>query len=295
MEFKYRKTADIAGGQDGAIYNGLLFRFNGKGECHVHDMNDLEPCPNGRAKVYASFTLDRTDEIAPHSNSVCFGKEKFEEEDEFPLLYTNIYNNYDGKGGDELWGVCAVYRLQRIGVGFTTTLVQLIEVGFAHDSELWTSHTNGRDKRPFGNFLVDVETNSYYGFVMRDVPHTTRFFRFELPESLDGECDARYNVKRVVLNREHIKEYFDVDYSNFLQGACLHDGKIYSVEGGTRSINNPAALKVIDLNSKRLIASVKLGDHGMDLEPEFIDFYRGECYYSDCEGNLFVLEINPDQ
>ena len=289
--FESSKIANISCGQDGAIYNGLLFRFDGKGNCNVHDLDNLKSAAGESAQVYASFTLDRADEITPHSNSVCFGRERFDESDEFPLLYTNIYNNYDGKGGDELWGVCAVYRLMRKGNNFNSTLVQLIEIGFSHDSELWTSHTTGRDKRPFGNFLVDSASDSYYAFVMRDVPHKTRFFRFDLPSLKDGKYDYTYNVKKVRLKSSDIIELFDVDYSNFLQGACVYDGCIYSVEGGTRNENNPAALKVIDLYSKEIVASVKLGDYGMDLEPEFIDYYRGECYYSDCEGNLFTLKI----
>ena len=88
--FESSKIADISRGQDGAIYNGLLFRFDGKGNCRVHNLDDLRSKENGSAMVYASFTLDRADEITPHSNAVCFGKERFDENDEFPLLYTNI-------------------------------------------------------------------------------------------------------------------------------------------------------------------------------------------------------------
>ena len=34
----------------------------------------------------ATLTLDRAEEIAPHSNAVCFGTEFAEEGDEFPLM-----------------------------------------------------------------------------------------------------------------------------------------------------------------------------------------------------------------
>ena len=97
MKFDFKKIGNICHGQDGAIYNNNLFRFSGDGSCRVYDLNRLEPVADGEAECIASFKLDRSDEICPHSNAVCFGAEKYDESDEFPLLYTNIYNAYDRK------------------------------------------------------------------------------------------------------------------------------------------------------------------------------------------------------
>ena len=110
---KITRLAKIHWGQDGAIWGDELFRFDHKGECHVFKLSELgdgedEPSPS------AVFVLDRADELAPHSNAVFFGTEYYEEGDEFPLLYSNIYNNY-ADAEDKLIGVCCVYRLLRDG------------------------------------------------------------------------------------------------------------------------------------------------------------------------------------
>ena len=90
--------------------------------------------------------------LVPHSNSVVFGNEYYDEQDEFPLLYTNIYNNY-AKNDDKLEGVCLVYRIERNEREFTSTLVQIIQIGFVDDENLWTSAGEKEDVRPYGNFV----------------------------------------------------------------------------------------------------------------------------------------------
>ena len=290
MKFDFKKIGNICQGQDGAIYGNNVFRFGGDGNCYVYDLNRLEPLADGEAECIATFRLDRADEICPHSNSVCFGSEKYDEGDEFPLLYTNIYNAYD-RQEDEMWGVCCVYRLEREGAGFKTTLVQLIEVGFAHDSELWCSRKpgQGRDTRPFGNFTIDASTGKYYGIVTRDATHRTRFFEFVLPSLKDGVTDEKYGVRRVILTQDDILAKFDCDYSNYLQGACAHNGLIYSTEGGSRSVYNPATLTVVDPARQRQVTRISLIYYGMEFEPEFIDFAGERCIYIDNMGNVFEL------
>jgi len=87
MELVFRGT--VAPGQDGAVWGDFLFRFDHKGHCHVYDLTG-EDIP----KV-GSFRLDRWETLCPHSNSVSFGADYWTEGDEFPLLYSNIYNNQD--------------------------------------------------------------------------------------------------------------------------------------------------------------------------------------------------------
>ena len=292
MNFSFKQIGKICQGQDGCIWGNTLFRFDGDGNCWVYDLNDLAPMEDGEAKCVAKFRLDRADEICPHSNSVCFGAERFADDDQFPLLYTNIYNAYNHQE-DEMWGVCCVYRLQRDGDSFKTTLAQIIEVGFAHDAELWCSRKpgEGRDIRPFGNFTVDAERGKYYGFVMRDTSHKTRFFEFALPKLQDGALDEKYGVNRVVLTPEDVLSKFDCDYSNYLQGACVHNGIIYSIEGGSKSFDIPATLMVVDPKSGLQAVRISLIYYGMEYEPEFICYTGDRCIYSDNMGNLFELMI----
>ena len=279
-----KKIDKINGGQDGAIYGSELFRFDEKGNCTVYDLKEL-----GKSEPIAEFKLDRTDEIAPHSNAVSFGCDFYVEGDEYPLLYTNIYNNYADRE-KKLIGVCCVYRIQKISNGFASSLVQLIEIGFCEDASLWKSYDDKHGVRPYGNFLADREERTYYAFVMKDRENVTRYFKFDLPNVNDGEYDCELKVRKYTLSSNEIKESFDVEYHRFIQGAAVYKGKIYSTEGfGDDEVNRPA-IRIIDLETKKM-RYIDIMDLVYTEEPEFIDFYDGRCLYSDAMGNLYeVLE-----
>lgn len=283
---KMNFLTQICGGrQDGAVFGGFLFSFNHKGECTVYETAKLNMNGEGEAESLAEFVLDKNDMLCPHSNAVTFGNEYYAENDEFPLLYTNVYNNYS----DKLKGACAVYRIQRQNNKFKSTLVQIIEIGFTDDENYWKSGNGFEDVRPYGNFTIDCEKGIYYAFTMRDGADKTRFFAFALPKCENGELWKPYNVKRVILQTSDIKDYFDCEYSHYIQGACCHEGKIYSLEGFTDDINNQPALRIIDTEKKKATAFIKFSDFGSNIEPEMIAFEKDTCYYTDHNGKMYNL------
>lgn len=285
---KITEIGRIKGGQDGAIYKSKLFRFDHHGTCYVYELSDLK---NDRCEELSPIAqiAPYRDDLLPHNNAVCFGSEFFEQGDEYPLLYTNIYNNY-ADAEDKMLGTCCVYRIQNLDGRFKSTLVQIIQIGFCEDAELWKATENEHGERPYGNFLVDNSTASYYAFVMRDEEKGTRYFRFDLPSVRAGELDPKYNVPRVILTKEDIKESFDTGYYRFIQGAALHDGKIYSTEGFSNDQTNRPALRVMDLATKKE-KYIDIMDLGFSNEPEFIDFYNGDCLYSDADGVLYRIDF----
>ncbi len=286
---KIRQVAKINRGQDGAIYGTELFRFNTKGHCAVYYLPDIKDGEINELNPIAEFTLDRTESIMPHCNAVCFGAEFYEDGDEYPLLYSNIYNNYKGQE-DERIGVCCVYRIQRKGNEFSSTLVQLIKIGFCEDPMYWKVSTEKHGVRPYGNFVVDRENRSYYAFVMKNEELGTKYFRFDLPLVRDGVMDPEFNVKKVVLGVEDIRESFDLEYHRYIQGAAFRGGKIYSTEGFSGNKVNCPAIRVIDCEQKTG-TYVNIMDMGFQEEPEFIDFYGDTCFYSDAHGNLYTIEF----
>ena len=276
-----REISKIIGGQDGAIYKNYLFRFSSKGGCTVYDLSALcaEPAP------IAEFKLDGSELVVPHSNSVTFGNEFFAPGDEFPLLYSNVYNNY-AKTEDKRVGICCVYRLLREGNSFSTKLVQLIKIGFTDDRSLWRSSGDIEDKRPYGNFVVDTDKVQLWAFVMRDGAMQTRYFAFDLPKLAEGEIGAS-GVREVTLTADMIKEYFDTPYHNYVQGAVCREGKIYTVEGFGEKIH--PALRIIDTEKKCQLLHFDFFDAGYTDEAELIDFYGDRCIYGDHIGDLFEL------
>lgn len=286
---KIEKIAKILGGQDGAIYGTELFRFNEFGECAVYDISNLNCNETEELLPLSRFRLDCADKIVPHSNSVCFGCEFYDEDDPYPLLYSNIYNNY-AKSENKMLGVCLVYRIRRSGNEFKSTLVQSIEVGFCDDANLWKANLVNHGVRPYGNFAVDTENRALWAFVMRNEALGTRFFRFDLPSVYDGEFDSVLNIKKFVMRKEDIRETFDCEYHRYIQGATLHKGKIYSTEGFQGDDINRPAIRAIDLAShnEKYFDITKLGFWD---EPECISFYGDECLYSDASGNVFKVEF----
>lgn len=280
---RIKQIGKTAGGQDGAIWGQELFRFDHEGNCIVYNLQD-------DFREIGRFTLDKNEILCPHSNAVMFGCEYYETGDEYPLLYTNIYNNY-AKAVNPMRGVCCVYRLCRTAEGFTTTLVQLIQIGFVEDSRYWRSSDDAEDIRPYGNFAIDRDAGIYYGFTMRDACRTTRYFSFKMPKLADGVVDETYGVKKVTLQVSDVLDYFDCDYHKFIQGACTHGGKIYSVEGFNDDPNTLAAIRVIDPTQKKQLLYKPFTEFGTSVEPEFIDFHGEACIYSDAHGNLYTIEF----
>ena len=287
MEIK--QVAKIAGGQDGAIFGSELFRFDHRGNCTVYDIADIERANGGEVEPLSRFVLDRADVLTPHSNAVCFGCERYDPSDRYPLLYTNIYNNYAGKE-DPMLGVTCVYRIWREGDRFASALVQLIQIDFCENAELWRASPERHGVRPYGNMTVDPAEPACYAFVMRNEERGTRYFKFHLPSVRDGEYDKALGVRVAVLSEKDILSSVDCPYHRYIQGAAFHRGRIYSTEGFTDDAVNRPAIRIVDptAGEERYIDIMEMG---FTHEPEFIDFYGDTCYYSDLGGNLFSVEF----
>lgn len=264
-------------GQDGAIYGDYIFRFDAKGEGKVYSAAEK--------KMISTFSLGQLDVLVPHSNAVCFGTEFYQEQDEFPLMYSNIYNNYS-KEEDRLEGVCCVYRLTREGKEFQATLVQVIRIGFVEELDYWKSLEGTGDVRPYGNFVVDTDHKKLYAFTMRDKEMITRYFAFALPKLAEGEYSEAYGVNVVTLQISDIETQFDCPYSRYIQGACCHENKIYSVEGFSND-ENPPKMRIIDLEAKREVKIIDFYEMGLKVEAEFVDFYKDQLYYSSADGCVY--------
>ena len=271
--------------QDGAICGDYLFRFDAKGLCRVYDARGLASGAETLTRI-AECSIHSADPLVPHFNAVCFGAEYFAEGDEFPLMYANLYNNY-AKEENRREGICCVYRVQRTDAEFSFTLVQLIRIGFT-DDPLWRS-ADGKDVRPYGNFVVDTEKKLLHVFTMRDADHTARYFTFRLPTQADCVPDREFGIPSVTLTKEDILSYFDTEYHLYIQGACCHNGLIYSSEGFNE--RRPPALRVIDPAEKKQIRHMHLPDYGYTVEAEWIDFYEGKCFYSDVHGKIFLVDF----
>ena len=276
--------------QDGAFFGDIVFRFDGHGHGRVYDASALGTSDECIAlPLIGTVSLVTKEGKAPHSNAVMFGTQFYEEGDEFPLLYSNVYNSFS-KEKDIHEGECYVYRIVREGSDFSATLVQIIKIGFVKDGDLWYSNEEYNDIRPYGNFVLDNENHLYHAFTMRDATRTMRFFTFREPSVCDGVLDEVSGVRTLTLTKEDILTFFDTEYFNFIQGATCEGGLIYSTEGFNKDVH--PCIRVIDPTAKRTLVSLDLYESGFPYEAELIGFHNGICYYGDAEGELFRVDFD---
>lgn len=291
MEIK--RISKVQSGQDFAIFGDYLFDFidrDERGNCAVYEMKTLLSSNGEEPEPISRFRLDKRDIISTHNNAVFFGKEYYREGDEFPILYSNVYNNYQ-KFEVRHEGTLCAYRLTREGREFATELVQVIEIGFVEDTSLWKSEAGTFDIRPYGNFAMSLENGELYAFVMRDKTQTTRYFAFDIPSVFEGEYDGVYGVKKRVLSASEIKYHFDLEYHKGIQGATSHCGKIYSVEGGCVGYTKTAALRIVDPKKRAEELYLSFAEHGITEEPEGVAFHSDRCYYVAGHGDLYELKF----
>ena len=270
--------------QDGAVFNNNAFIFNNAGFCTVYSLSE-------KTKI-ATFTLDKADILSPHANAVFFGCTYYAEDDTYPLLYVNIYNNY-WTTNDRKEGICCVYRLTEQNGKFSTKLVQVLQIGFVNDLTLWKSMEGTGDYLPYGNFVVDTDNHKLYAFVLRDATRTTRFFKFDLPELSKGVYNETYGCNVVTLASSDIEDMFDAEHFEVIQGCSYYNGKILALQGlGTGTYAEPA-LRVIDLATKSVENTHWFADVNVNSEPEmiYVDHNSGVIYYAAIDGVLRTLKI----
>ena len=237
-------------GQDACQYNNKLFIFNSQGKFNVYDLINKT--------LYGLFDLDENETIKPHCNSAFFGNKKYAEGDLFPILYVNAYNT----SGLPL-GTLYAHRIlfDSTNNEYTTQLIQTIKIGFTNE-EIWTIQG---DIRPYGNFILNSDTNELYAFTLRG--ENTRFFKFNMPEIEIGDT---------ILNTNDIIEMFDTEILPYIQGCTYSNNQIFALNGNDSIIQNSSYLNVINLNKKSITNKIPLSS--LMNEPEAIFKYNQSLY-----------------
>ena len=202
-------------------------------------------------------------------------------------VYSNVYNNYSSQS-DKHIGECCVYEVHGAANVWANSLVQVLKVGFINDLDHWPAAS---ESRPYGNFLVDEENECLYVYVMYSSKKQTYWYKFDLPDVSDGVWDEDYDCYVKTLKITDVKDQWTTPLQNYVQGACVHDGLIWSTEGfSATSGTNLARMRIVDPSRKSQIAVFNFYADGDPVEPEFIDFYNGRCYYGSVK-QMYMLEL----
>ena len=202
-------------------------------------------------------------------------------------VYSNVYNSYASQSEKHI-GECCVYEVHGAANVWANSLVQVLKVGFINDLDHWPAAS---ESRPYGNFLVDEENECLYVYVMYSSKKQTYWYKFDLPDVSDGVWDEGYDCYVKILDITDVKDQWTTPLQNYVQGACVHDGLIWSTEGfSATSGTNLARMRIIDPSRKSQIAVFNFYADGDPVEPEFIDFYNGRCYYGSVK-QMYMLEL----
>jgi hypothetical protein len=202
-------------------------------------------------------------------------------------IYSNVYNNYASQP-DRHIGECCVYDVHGIANVWGNSMIQVLKVGFIDDLNYWPAAT---EARPYGNFLVDQEKGCLYVYVMYSSKKLTYWYKFDLPDISDGVWDETYGCYVKTLEVGDVLDHWTTPLQNYIQGATVHDGLIWSTEGFTAtSGTNVPRMRIIDPVKKSQIAVFNFYADGDPVEPEFIDFYDGKCYYGSVK-QMYSIEL----
>lgn len=252
-DYSYEITNKKNRYQDAAIYENILFTFDGNGNCRIINWETGETIKE----------VIIPGNIISHFNAVSWGN-FYNEGDRFPLLYSSNYNGTYSDTTPLPVGTCTVYRIDN---EFNFTPIQNIDIGFI-PSELWAGTSQNVPGRiRFGNFLVDNDKLYVYTNVVYNMVGKTRIFKFTLPPINND----------ITLTQLDISEYFEVPMIPYPQGAKIKDGILYACGGSdTSAAEKSSRLTLIDLNNKREISSLYLGS--LMNEPEAIIFINDDMY-----------------
>ena len=238
---RFPMTGLPGGQQDGANYNGTLFRFDEYGNIHVYNMNTGELIGTG--------AIDEDSTVCPYFNSCFFANNFYAEGDEFPILYATGRGVYKAGGAlpeRHIYG----FRIVRNGTTYIAYYVQYI----ALDSSF--------EYGTYGAFGYDANRNMLVGYSYSSIPsNTTYVFETDMPTYADGDT---------IIPLADITSFsFASPYLGAPQGCTCNNSKIYALGGNI----NIGTLDVIDLIDQKPYAHIDLASAGLTGEPQMIDVF----------------------
>ena len=279
MQIKeYKTIQDWVNSQAGTVFGDFLVVALAMDEVaagnpngHLYNINTGEHISN----LSFGNTLNSKTYTMPHGNQICFGKEFYDENSVFPLLYvsqTTLYGDEALKG--EL-GVL-VYDIQKVSdTEYTPVLVQAIipdlsNQVFRDKISKWTT-----------NYVVDTDNDKLYlvGYPRMwdwdDIYNSVKGYypisKFALPKVSDGE--------EIVLTNSMLEDNYQIYRETAIQMMLYYRGKIY-IQGGFDGVNAPKYLDAVDLCNHSIVSQINLSSVRTS-EPQGLFIYNNRLLWYD--------------
>ena len=225
-----------------ALYGDYLFQASLNSELHIYNFSEK--------KYVTSIKLPSVG----HADTMCFGTETVDENDEFPVLYISGSNAY--KTGRK--GTIYVYRLLR----------EKNEQGTENWSGILIQCIKTPDVAVVGSYpdiVIDEKGNCMWiigwfqkmGYNVSDGSGCTYIFsKYKTPSITDGTKDKK-GVYQLVLSEDNRQSYFLLyDVHAITQGLCFYNGIIICPYG--KPAVSYKGIDFVDVNKQQLVANVDL-------------------------------------
>ena len=241
--------------QGSCAYGNYFFQF--------HNSNATIEIFNLQTKQKLQ-TIEQTPVTAQHCNTVCFGTQKWNKGNRFPVLY--VSTERDQK--------ILVYRILGDDGQFNIQTVQTIYLPTCDAMGVY-----------FPNPAIDGKGNKLWltGFNLNswkksDGGNHIRYIQLPLPDLKGGDVTLDLNKK--------ISE-FTLPFTYATQGLVFHKGKIIQAYGAS---NNTNIVRVLNPKTGKVEKEFYPHKFGMDEEPEGTFIYKNKPMISSVQGNLFFVD-----
>ena len=241
-----------------ACYNEILFVFvDGNDYVNIYNVNDgtllqhyVMPNPNTKY----------------HNNSVSFGSEKYDSNDEFPLLYASEENYEENK--------CIVYRISGTPGNYTLTVVQ--EIVFPSNSASGLSYHNCYIDNKNNYMIISGLVNGAWSGLNNN---TIQYLIFQLPSLSNGNVSL--DMRDVL--------YKSIKFAKMptTQGGFCKNGYLYQVYG----VASPQILRIFDIKNCSFCYEINLTEELRDEEPESIFAYNDKLFVELVHGDIYELKL----
>ena len=223
-----------------AVFNDYMFQcHHSNNRIDVYDLRDYS----------LSFTIEQEGNGVVHCNNADFGKDFYDKNDPFPLLYLEQKGNRHKT---------SVYRIIRTDSTYTAQMVQTLTF------EPCTRSISNNDLE--NGFMYVTHGHGKSGFVTK----------IKIPSYKKGDMTIDLKSKKALAT-------FDVSSPKVGQDATIHNNKLFQLKGYSRE----GEIKIVDLERQCILFVAQFNKIGMNGEPEGIAWYKDHLIVSTVSGQVY--------
>ncbi len=267
--------------QSAANYDKYLFIISNKMERIM--LYDLQWKRSVYVLVQPPYQQLNGRNVVYHCNQSCFGKQKYQETDYFPLLYISQRNETDSTG--------AFLSVMRIVPEFRDNEIASFSVQMVQ--KIYFPPMTDENCMGLPSAVIDQEHDIIYTYSRNLRKGAPNYTGAVITKLLVPKLWNNGKIQSVV----HIKDNDRLDYFTCgfnlsgAQGGCYVNGKIYLTQGCPRKqpVNNFVYFRVIDTEKRKCIRMVDMLTEGFDTEPEGCWSYDGRIMLTNNGRNIYRL------